>query len=159
MKKTFIICLLTISVTINIFSIFSIIQIKKDLTDNQKQLLLFVDKYEDLLKGCEKEKDNLLAEESTLNGQYLTEVPGSVGGRDFYFDLTFYPDKMVYVEQHFENEVVFSVMGEYSYSAKAKSVTFSYLKNNRTETYNLSVSDNREEIYDSGYILKLQGNN
>ena len=149
MKKTFIICLLTISVTINIFSIFSIIQIKKDLTDNQKQLL----------KGCEKEKDNLLAEESTLNGQYLTEVPGSVGGRDFYFDLTFYPDKMVYVEQHFENEVVFSVMGEYSYSAKAKSVTFSYLKNNRTETYNLSVSDNREEIYDSGYILKLQGNN
>lgn len=160
MKRNLITGLVAISIAVNLFSVLSILQIKGTLNENQRQFDLLKDRYEAFLKIYQEEKEISLAEstheESILDGQYLTDTSIGEGERDFYFDLIFYPDQKVYVEQHFKNGIVFQVVGEYSYSTQAKSVTFSYLKNNRTETYTLSVSDNRYELYDSGYVLKSQ---
>ena len=92
----------------------------------------------------------------SLDGRYISDFSKGIGDRGYYFDIIFYENGTAFVQQRSYGSCSLADLDTtcpYYYSAASNTVTITFDWFGNPKTHSFSVSNNRKEIYDSGFTL------
>lgn len=91
-----------------------------------------------------------------LDGSYVCDFSKGIGSRTFYFDIIFYDNGTAFVQQRSFGRgtlVDLDTTCPYYYSPESDTVTITFDWFGSSKTFCFNVSNDRKEIYDSGFTL------